>query len=360
MLSTLPDTKSLKAPERRPLRARLHGAIQLLRLGWYAAHHLLANKLRGPLRPGGQPLRLKARPPGRKRILAAVAELLERDRRRVAAGRCPPAPLRGNPFRGLANSIRFFADLRRFDRRRLARDCRQAETPERRRIYPPYYLRNFHYQTDGYFSEYSAALYDTQVEILFAGCAAPMRRQALPMLADFLARRPADARLLDLACGTAPLLADLRRAHPRLSITGLDLSHPYLRRARRRNRAARFAQGLAERLPFAPQSFDAVCAVYLFHELPPPVRRASAQEIARVLKPGGLFLCVDSIQTGDAPNLDALLEIFPQGVHEPYFATYLREDFPAMMRAAGLNFITAETALLSKISGFVKAPARAP
>ena len=39
-----------------------------------------------------------------------------------------------------------------------------------------------------------------------------------------------------------------------------------------------------------------VTCVYLFHELPGDVRRAVAAEMARVLRPGGLVVLVDSIQ----------------------------------------------------------------
>jgi len=38
-----------------------------------------------------------------------------------------------------------------------------------------------------------------------------------------------------------------------------------------------------------------VLCVYLFHELPPAVRRAAAAEMARVLKPGGLLVLTDSV-----------------------------------------------------------------
>ena len=41
--------------------------------------------------------------------------------------------------------------------------------------YPKYYLRNFHHQTDGYLSDFSASIYDLQVEILFNGSADAMR-----------------------------------------------------------------------------------------------------------------------------------------------------------------------------------------
>ncbi len=38
--------------------------------------------------------------------------------------------------------------------------------------YPSYYLQNFHHQTDGYLSDFSANVYDLQVELLFGGTSA--------------------------------------------------------------------------------------------------------------------------------------------------------------------------------------------
>ena len=51
---------------------------------------------------------------------------------------------------------------------------------------PKYFLRNFHYQTDGYLSEKSARLYEFQVETLFSGCAATMRRFSMIPLIKFI------------------------------------------------------------------------------------------------------------------------------------------------------------------------------
>ena len=45
-------------------------------------------------------------------------------------------------------------------------------------------------------------------------------------------------------------------------------------------------------------------------------------EIARVLKPGGLFVFLDSLQMGDKPGWDGLLEGFPHRFHEPYYRHY--------------------------------------
>lgn len=47
-----------------------------------------------------------------------------------------------------------------------------------------------------------------------------------------------------------------------------------------------------------------VTCIYLFHELPPDVRTKVAQELARVVKPGGMVVVTDSAQMGDRPLWD--------------------------------------------------------
>lgn len=74
-----------------------------------------------------------------------------------------------------------------------------------------------------------------------------------------------------------------------------------------------------------------VTCTYLFHELPPAVRRAAAAEMARVLRPGGLLVLTDSIQLGDRPALDANLGRFGD-FNEPYYRSYISEDFGAPAR----------------------------
>ena len=65
------------------------------------------------------------------------------------------------------------------------------------------------------------------------------------------------------------------------------------------------------------ESQDAVTSIFLFHELPPKVRRIAFRECVRVLKPGGRLVLVDSLQRGDQPDYQGLLELFPQNYHEP-------------------------------------------
>ena len=74
----------------------------------------------------------------------------------------------------------------------------------------------------------------------------------------------------------------------------------------------------------------------MLHELPPEVRRTVIGEAARVMKPGGRLILLDSLQRGDEPAYDAMLERFPQFYHEPYYHSYLEEDFAALAGLTGL------------------------
>ena len=219
-------------------------------------------------------------------------------------------------------------------------------------------MQNFHYQTDGYLSDHSAALYDFQVEVLFKGSADAMRRQALLPIVEFLRGRPIRAqRLLDVACGTGRFLAFVKQNYPRLPVVGVDLSPAYLRQARRELGAwswVELALGAAEALPFPDASFDLVSCVYLFHELPRAVRERAAAEFARVLRPRGRLVLVDSFQCGDEPAFDGLLELFPLAYHEPYYADYVRHDLRALFQDVGLHPIAAERAHMSKVMTFEK------
>ena len=78
------------------------------------------------------------------------------------------------------------------------------------------------------------------------------------------------------------------------------------------------------------------------------------QEIARVLKPGGTFVLLDSIQVGDLPGFEALTELFPQAFHEPYYESYLSWDAAAEAANAGLSLVSSAPAYLSKVMSFTK------
>jgi ubiquinone/menaquinone biosynthesis C-methylase UbiE len=335
-------------------------AAQVTRVSWYFGQKLLAARRS---RPVPLPESLRGRPmPDRRRILADLRALIEQDWHNVEAGYyAPPAAELGNPLAAVRRAVDFFADLAAVDERRHGKPKERLLSEAPPGHYPRYYLQKFHFQSDGYLSDASAERYDHQVEVLFGGGAAAMRRQALVPLKLALADPPAggrDARLLDLACGTGSFLREVKANYPRLHVTGLDLSPHYLAVARRELTPwsrTRLVEGAAEAMPFADAEFAVVTCIYLFHELPPRIRRAVAGEIRRVLKPGGTLILVDSLQTGDVPDYDAMLESFPAGFHEPYYASYLREDFDRLL---GPGFAPAERfpAYLSKVLSYRRQP----
>ena len=152
-------------------------------------------------------------------------------------------------------------------------------------------------------------------------------------------------------------LRQVRLAYPAMSLKGLDLSRPYLDEAARQLRglrAAELIEAAAEKMPLADASADIVTTTFLFHELPPDVRRQVTAEVARVLKPGGLFVFIDSLQMGDKPGWDGLLEAFPASFHEPYYRHYATDDLDAMFSAAGLAPDMTTTPFLSKLMARVK------
>ncbi|MGL5510239.1 MAG: class I SAM-dependent methyltransferase, partial [Microcoleaceae cyanobacterium] len=222
--------------------------------------------------------------------------------------------------------------------------------------YPRYYLQNFHYQTNGYLSDLSASLYDLQVELLFNGAADAMRRRVLaPLKRVINGRSPAAerAKILDVACGTGRTLKFIRASLPTANLFGIDLSPPYLRKAGRLlaeefGELPQLVQGQAENMPYKDDYFDGITCVFLFHELPGPVRQKVIAECFRVLKPGGVLVICDSIQIVDAPNLEAMLKSFPDNFHEPFYNDYIKDDLIERLENTGFTNIEKQVHFVSK------------
>ena len=73
-----------------------------------------------------------------------------------------------------------------------------------------------------------------------------------------------------------------------------------------------------------------------------------------MLKPGGRLILQDSLQRHDRPDYEGLLQLFPQNYHEPYYASYTKDDFPALARECGLTHVRSVMAFVSKVMVFDK------
>jgi len=133
-------------------------------------------------------------------------------------------------------------------------------------------------------------LYDVLQPFIMFGRGGRLNRE----IAAALAPREGE-RILDVGCGTGLLTAAVARRHRGGEVIGIDASAPMIRIAQRKRggERCRFQLAVAEDLPFGDASFDGVVSELFFHHVPLDVKRQSAREIVRVLRPGGRVAIAD-------------------------------------------------------------------
>lgn len=218
--------------------------------------------------------------------------------------------------------------------------------------YPNYFTRNFHWQSDGYFSYKSAQIYDIGVELLFLGTADIMRRQIIPPITNFLENKDINKiKMLDVACGTSRVIKQINKTYQNLNITGIDISPYYIEFSKNNINSDNitFLQANAEKLPFEDNSFDIVSSVYLFHELPRNTRKTVLSEIYRVLKKDGLLVIEDSIQLNESNEIKNVIYRFCKEFHEPYYKDYVQNPIENFISEAGFIVQNTEYQYVSKV-----------
>lgn len=132
-------------------------------------------------------------------------------------------------------------------------------------------------------------------------------RQWGPVVAEAAKVQPGQT-VIDVACGTGALtLAVADRVGPRGRVTGLDTNPDMLRVARRKTKDIEWREGVAEKLPFANESFDA--AVSQFGLMFFTDGAAALREMMRVLRPGGHLAIAVCDALARSPGYDALANL---------------------------------------------------
>lgn len=129
-----------------------------------------------------------------------------------------------------------------------------------------------------------AGTYDLLNHVLSLGIDILWRKQAIALL-----RPEPDWRILDIATGTGDLGFETARRSEKISVVGVDLSVPMLRRGIAKNasrsNAMAFLCGDGECLPFSDAVFDGLTIGFGIRNV--ALLDVALGEMCRVLKPGG-------------------------------------------------------------------------
>ena len=149
---------------------------------------------------------------------------------------------------------------------------------------------------------------------------------------------PSEPTLVDLGCGPGGLFEPLHTRHPDAQIVGVEVQPAMLTTARENAAAVggRIIEAdLAQPLPLADNSADAIVASMVLHEMPWPTLMLS--EIQRCLRPGGAALIFDWVRQpletyiGDAELTPDLLQHFRE------HCAFTPEDLVFLCQNAGLR-----------------------
>lgn len=137
----------------------------------------------------------------------------------------------------------------------------------------------------------AAEIYDSGHAGIYEMC-----KDDYPLILEELRKVRFD-NLLDVGCGTGPMIELLTQEYPDKHFTGLDLTPKMIETANEKHLPnAAFIVGDSENLPFEDSSFDAVICANSFHHYPNPQRFFNG--VARVLRPEGVLILRDYTSSG--------------------------------------------------------------
>ncbi|MFN8534203.1 MAG: class I SAM-dependent methyltransferase [Dehalococcoidia bacterium] len=228
--------------------------------------------------------------------------------------------------------------------------------------YPAYFSSvEFHIQPGSYYADPLAGfIYHYGTKVFFLG-----QNDKDQVQTGFVNRipKPPDGavnRVLDVACSVGQSTTALKQRFVAAEVWGIDAGAPMVRYAHKRaadlGLPIHFRQALAEQTRFPDGHFDLVYSYILFHEVPSALYLPILREMRRITRPGGLVVAVDFASAGaDPPPIRQYFYEFSRLFNgEPYAADFVRTDFTALMREAGLRNVRD----IPTGSGFVGLPLR--
>lgn len=182
----------------------------------------------------------------------------------------------------------------------------------------------------------AAEVYDSGHAGIYEMC-----KDDYPPILEELRRAPVHD-LLDVGCGTGPMVELLAKEYPEMRCTGIDLTPKMIETAQAKGIPnARFVVGDSENLPFGANSFDAVICANSFHHYPNP--QAFFDGVARVLRPGGRLVLRDYTSFGFVVWLMNRVEMpLANLVGHGDVRAYTLKQVRAFCDHAGLRVVTLE------------------
>ncbi len=156
-------------------------------------------------------------------------------------------------------------------------------------------------------------------------------------------------KVLDVGCGTGTLALLAQQRHPGVEVHAIDGDGEVLALARekaaRAGAGVRFERAMAWELPYPDGTFDRVASSLMFHHLAADDKRRTAEEILRVLRPGGALLLADFGSPRSPPGraIAGALRWFERLAHRRdddlvhRFDDNLADRLPAVLTGAGFS-----------------------
>jgi SAM-dependent methyltransferase len=148
-------------------------------------------------------------------------------------------------------------------------------------------------------------------------------------------------RILDVGCGVGFSTLPWKRAFPDAEVYGVDLAAPMVRYAHARAESwdvpIHFSQQNGTETNFPDGFFDIVSSCLLNHECPVHVVKGLIKEGARILAPGGVYLCDGAPKGHLSPERQLLGDWYTYNVNEPFTSGLNRLNYEAAFANAGFN-----------------------